>query len=84
MTKEISFSFNLSGRQAIRFVQTTQEVLKNLVQLEREGRRVSAKSLLGILSLGIRKGDLVTVFYKEEEDFKIIEEIINLIQEELQ
>lgn len=84
MTKEISFSFNLSGRQAIRFVQTTQEVLKNLVQLEREGRRVSAKSLLGVLSLGIRKGDLVTIFYKEEEDFKVVEEIINLIQEELQ
>ena len=83
MVKELTFPFDLSGRTAALFEQEIQNTLKNTVQLERFNRRVNAKSLLGILSLGIKKGDTVSVFY-QDEDFRVIEKIINSLQEELQ
>lgn len=83
MVKELTFPFDLSGRTAILFEQEIQNTLKNTVQLEKFNRRVNAKSLLGILSLGIKKGDTVSVFY-QDEDFRVIEKIINSLQEELQ
>lgn len=82
MVKELTFPFNLSGRTAALFEQEIQNTLKNNVQLERFNRRVNAKSLLGVLSLGIKKGDTVSVIY-QDEDFRVIEKIINSLKEEL-
>ena len=82
MVKELTFPFNLSGRPAIYFVQAIQDATLNLVQIGSPARRVNAKSLLGVLSLGINSGDTVSIFYKEERDFKVMEEIINFIKEE--
>ena len=82
MVKELTFPFDLSGRTAALFEQEIQNTIKNTVQLEKFNRRVNAKSLLGILSLGIKKGDTVSVFY-QDEDFRVIEKIINSLQEEL-
>ena len=82
MVKELTFPFDLSGRTAALFEQEIQNTLKNTVQLERFNRRVNAKSLLGVLSLGIKKGDTVSVVY-QDEDFRVIEKIINSLQEEL-
>ena len=82
MVKELTFPFNLSGRTAALFEQEIQNTLKNTVQLEKFNRRVNAKSLLGVLSLGIKKGDTVSVVY-QDEDFRVIEKIINSLQEEL-
>ena len=83
MVKELTFPFDLSGRTAALFEQEIQNTIKNTVQLEKFNRRVNAKSLLGILSIGITKGDTVSVFY-QDEDFRVIEKIINSLQEELQ
>lgn len=83
MVKELTFPFDLSGRTAALFEQEIQNTIKNTVQLEKFNRRVNAKSLLGILSLGIKKGDTVSVFY-QDEDFRVIEKIIKSLQEELQ
>ena len=82
MVKELTFLFNLSGRPAIYFVQAIQDTILNPVQIGSPARRVNAKSLLGVLSLGINSGDTVSIFYKEEGDFKVMEEIINFIKEE--
>ena len=82
MVKELTFPFNLSGRTAALFEQEIQNTLKNTVQLERFNRRVNAKSILGALSLGIKKGDTVSVVY-QDEDFQVIEKIINSLKEEL-
>ena len=82
MVKELTFPFNLSGRTAALFEQEIQNTLKNTVQLERFNRRVNAKSLLGVLSKKNKKGDTVSVVY-QDEDFRVIEKIINSLQEEL-
>ena len=84
MVKETTFPFDLSGRTAMMFVQATQEAFKGPIQLGSPSRRVNAKSLLGVLSLGIKKGDTISVFYQEEADFRVMEEIINSLKEELQ
>lgn len=82
MNKEITFPFNLTGRKAIYFVQQIQDTLKNAIYLGKDERQVNAKSLLGVLSLGIKEGDKFNLFYEDEADFKVMEEIIKLIQEE--
>ena len=84
MVKELIFPFDLSGRTAMLFVQATQEALKTPIQMGDLNRRVNAKSLLGILSLGIKKGDTVSIFYQEEKYLGVMEEIIKSLQEELQ
>ena len=82
MEKELTFPFDLSGRLAIYFVQNVQNAVLNQIQIGSSSRRVNAKSLLGVLSLGIKTGDKVSVFYKREEDFVVIEEIVRLLNDE--
>lgn len=82
MEKELTFPFDLSGRLAIYFVQNVQNAVLNQIQIGSSSRRVNAKSLLGVLSLGIKTGDKVSVFYKREEDFVAIEEIVRLLNDE--
>lgn len=84
MVKELTLPFDLSGRTAMLFVQAIQEALKTPIQIGDLNRRVNAKSLLGILSLGVKKRDTVSVFYQEEGDLRVMEEIINSLREELQ
>ena len=50
----------LHARPATFFIQKANE-FKCSIQVEREERRVNAKSLLGVLSLGIVKGTKVTI-----------------------
>jgi phosphotransferase system HPr (HPr) family protein len=82
MTKELTFPFNLTGRQAMYFTQNVQEALNNAIFLEKDNRRVNAKSLLGVLSLGITQGEKIQVFCNSEEEYRVMEEIVNFIKEE--
>lgn len=82
MIKELIFPFNLTGRQAMYFTQNVQEVLNNAIFLEKDNRRVNAKSLLGVLSLGITQGEAIQVFCNSEEEYRVMKEIVNFIKEE--
>lgn len=57
---EVANQVGLYARPATHFVQKANE-FKSGVWIEKEGRRVNAKSLLGILSLGIGKGSVITI-----------------------
>jgi phosphotransferase system HPr (HPr) family protein len=83
MTKELTFPFNLTGRQAMYFTQNVQETLNNAIFLEKDNRRVNAKSLLGVLSLGITQGESIQISCNNEEEYRVMEEIINFVKEEL-
>ena len=50
----------LYNRQATYFIQKANE-FKSSIWIEVEERRINAKSLLGVLSMGITKGTLITV-----------------------
>lgn len=59
-TVTINNEVGLHARTATFFVQKANEY-KCAVWIEKDGRRANAKSLLGVLSLGIVKGTEVTV-----------------------
>ncbi|MBQ7173113.1 MAG: HPr family phosphocarrier protein [Clostridia bacterium] len=62
ISKEITIvnTSGLHARPATFFIQKA-NTYKSQVWVEKEDRRVSAKSLLGVLSLGIAKGMTVTI-----------------------
>ena len=60
---DITAERDLFGRNASSFVYSiNQSIPSDAVYIEKENRRVNAKSILGILSLGVVKGDNLTVF----------------------
>ncbi len=56
----INNQIGLRARPATFFIQKANE-FKSSITVEREERRVNAKSLLGVLSLGIVKGTEITI-----------------------
>ena len=56
----INNEVGLHARPATFFIQKANE-FKSSIWLEKDERRVNAKSLLGVLSLGITKGTVVTL-----------------------
>ena len=74
--KEITFPFCLISRRAVMMTQTVQELITKPFFIEKNSRRVSAKSLLGLLSLGIKENDKVTLVSVNKEDIYKMEEII--------
>lgn len=82
MKKGIIFSKELSSRRAVSLAQEAKERIKGYALLEKNGKRVNGKTLVGLLSLGARKGDVVTLICKSEKDLEELEKIIIYIQEE--
>lgn len=56
----ITNNIGLHARPATFFIQKANSY-KSLVWIEKEDRKINAKSLLGVLSLGIAKGMTVTI-----------------------
>ena len=56
----INNQVGLHARPATFFIQKANE-FKSVIWIEKEDRRVNAKSLLGVLSLGIVKGTTVNI-----------------------
>ena len=50
----------LHARPAAFFIQKANEFWSS-IRIEKDGRRVNAKSLLGVLSLGVVKGSTITI-----------------------
>ena len=62
ISKEVTINnqVGLHARPATFFIQKANE-FKSSIWVEKEERRVNAKSLLGVLSLGIVKGTVITL-----------------------
>ena len=72
-------SMGLHARPATFFVQNAHK-FKSSVWVESGDRKVNAKSLLGVLSLGIAKGMTVSIIadgYDEEEALDALEKLID-------
>jgi len=72
-------SMGLHARPATFFVQNAHK-FKSSVWVESGDRKVNAKSLLGVLSLGIAKGMTVSIIadgYDEEEALDALERLID-------
>ena len=73
---QVTNQVGLYARPATFFIQKANE-FKSTILVEKEERRVNAKSLLGILSLGITKGiNLIADGPDEEEAVSALVELI--------
>ncbi|MCD7933993.1 MAG: HPr family phosphocarrier protein [Oscillospiraceae bacterium] len=75
----ISNPVGLHARQATFFIQKTNE-FRCSIWVEKENRKVNAKSLLGVLSLGIVCGAVINLIADgpdEQEAVDALEELIN-------
>ena len=68
----------LHARPATFFIQKANE-FKSSLWVEKEERRVNAKSLLGVLSLGIVKGTAINLIADGADEKEAVEALIELI-----
>ena len=68
----------LHARPATFFIQKANE-FKSSIWVEKEERKVNAKSLLGVLSLGIVKGTSITLIADGADEQEAVDALIELI-----
>ena len=68
----------LHARPATFFIQKANE-FKSSIWIEKDERRVNAKSLLGVLSLGIVKGSTITLVADGADEQEAIDTLTALI-----
>ena len=69
----------LHARPATFFIQKANE-FKSSIWVEKEERRVNAKSLLGVLSLGIVGGTAIKVIADGADEQQAVEALIKLVE----
>ena len=74
----INNQVGLHARPATFFIQKANE-FKSSIWIEKDDRRVNAKSLLGVLSLGIIKGTTITIIADGADQEEAIETLSKLI-----
>ena len=74
----INNQVGLHARPATFFIQKANE-FKSSIWIEKDERRVNAKSLLGVLSLGIVKGTTITIIADGADQEEAIETLSKLI-----
>ena len=80
ITREVVINnqVGLHARPATFFIQKANEFKSN-IWVEKEERRVNAKSLLGVLSLGIVKGTAITIIADGSDEEEAIATLAELI-----
>ena len=74
----INNQVGLHARPATFFIQKANE-FKSSIWIEKDERRVNAKSLLGVLSLGIVKGTAVNLIVDGSDEEEALETLTQLI-----
>ena len=75
----INNSVGLHARPATFFVQKA-NCFKSSIWVEKEDCRVNAKSLLGVLSLGISKGASITIIADGADEADAVEGLVTLVE----
>ena len=81
-TQEITIKneVGLHARPATFFIQRANE-FRSGIWVEKEERRVNAKSLLGVLSMGIVKGTTITLIADGSDEKEAIASLVDLIND---
>ena len=69
----------LHARPATFFIQKANE-FKSSIWVEKEDRRVNAKSLLGVLSLGIMGGTTIRIIAGGADEETAVDELVKLVE----
>lgn len=75
---QVTNQVGLYARPATFFIQKANE-FKSTILVEKEERRVNAKSLLGILSLGITKGTTINLMADGPDEEDAVAALVELI-----
>lgn len=80
ISREVTIKNNvgLHARPATFFIQKA-NTFKSSIWVEREDRRINAKSLLGVLSLGIVKGMTITIIADGQDEEEAVEGLAALV-----
>ncbi|MCD8088611.1 MAG: HPr family phosphocarrier protein [Oscillospiraceae bacterium] len=77
----INNQVGLYARPATSFIQKANE-FKSTIWVEKDDRRVNAKSLLGVLSLGIVKGTAINIIADGVDEAEAVDTLTDLIDRE--
>ncbi|MBO5767794.1 MAG: HPr family phosphocarrier protein [Clostridia bacterium] len=75
---EIQNTVGLHARPATYFIQKANSY-RSSIWVENSDRRANAKSLLGVLSLGISKGDIITILADGVDETEAVDGLVTLI-----
>ena len=76
---EVQNQVGLHARPATFFIQKANE-FKSTIWVEKDERRVNAKSLLGVLSLGIVGGTTIKIIADGADETKAVDSLVELIE----
>ena len=74
----IQHQVGLHARPATFFIQKANEY-KSSIWVEKDSRRVNAKSLLGVLSLGITQGLSITIVAEGNDEEQAVNDLVDLV-----
>jgi len=77
-TIEITNPSGLHARPAALFVQTAGKFTSN-IWIKVGEKKVNAKSIMGLISLAVSKGTLITIIAEGEDEEQAVNEIIDLV-----
>ena len=69
----------LHARPAALFVQTANK-FRSEVFIEKEGKKVNAKSIMGVMSLAVSQGTKITVSAQGNDEKETVEKLVELIE----
>ena len=75
----ITNNIGLHARPATFFIQKA-NTYKSSIWIEKDDRKINAKSLLGVLSMGIAKGMTVTLIAEGQDEVNAINGLVELVQ----
>lgn len=76
---ELQNQVGLHARPATFFIQKANE-FKSSIWVEKDERKVNAKSLLGVLSLGIARGTSISIIADGVDEKEAVDALIELIE----
>ncbi|WP_243290346.1 HPr family phosphocarrier protein [Bacillus sp. FJAT-47783] len=78
---EVRLKTGLQARPAAIFVQEANKFSSD-VFLEKEGKKVNAKSIMGLMSLAISSGSVITLIADGNDEVEAIKALANYVQQE--
>ncbi|MGQ5110493.1 HPr family phosphocarrier protein [Bacillus halotolerans] len=79
---EVRLKTGLQARPAALFVQEANRFTSD-VFLEKDGKKVNAKSIMGLMSLAVSTGTEVTLIVEGEDEQEALEKLSAYVQEEV-
>jgi catabolite repression HPr-like protein len=78
---EVTLKTGLQARPAALFVQEANRFSSEIF-LERDGKKVNAKSIMGLMSLAISTGTAITLIADGSDEEEAIGALVNFVQKE--